>query len=115
MKNKTDEEFSKIKEFLKERKFNLNNTDFEEDLMSKIILEKNYKIRVRYFIKKSLIFFISGVTSCIILILLLFINNYSTNTSYEVISVICLFSLSVFGILVIDNFLKLLRNYKALN
>lgn len=111
MKDKTNEDFKTIKTFLEKGKFALDNPNFEENLMSKIVLEKNYRVRVRSFIKKGFICFIGGLTLCVILTLwFLFKNN-----SYEVISILCLFFLGILGVLLTDNYLKLLSNYKILN
>ncbi len=111
MKDKTDEDFKTIKTFLDKGKFTLDNPDFEENLMSKIILEKNYRVRVRSFIRKGVICFIGGLTLCMILALwFLFKNN-----SFEITNILCLFSLGVIGVLFTDNYLKLLNNYKILN
>lgn len=115
MKDKNDEDFNRIKEFLEKRKFNLDNPDFEEIVMSKIALEKNYETRVRSYIKWSIGCFVGGLVLCIALVLWLLFKNDSIDISYEVTSILCLFSLGVIGVLFIDNFLKLLNNYKTLN
>lgn len=111
MKSETNQEFEKIKAFLKKGKFELDNPDFEENLMSKIILEKNYRVRVRSYLRKGVVCFIGGLSLSIILTLWLVFKN----DSYETISILFLFFFGILGILLADNYLKLLSKYKTLN
>ncbi|MDY8136038.1 hypothetical protein [Aquimarina sp. 2201CG5-10] len=115
MKDKNDEDFNKLKSFLEEGRFTLDSPNFEEDLMSKIVLEKNYRSRVRTFIRRALACFIGGLILCMSLVLWFLFKSDSTSVSYEITSIVCLFSLGVIGVLLIDNFVKLLQNYKAFN
>jgi hypothetical protein len=111
MSDKVDEDFNRIKGFLEEGKFRLDNSEFEDNLMSKIILEKDYKVKVRNIIKKSLICFVGGIALCFALLLFFIFKN----DSIEITGVVLLFSLGVFGLLVLDNYLNLLNNYKVLD
>jgi hypothetical protein len=116
MKDNAEENFNSIKELLEDGKFKLKRSDFEEILMSKISLEKNYKAGIRTLIRHAFACFIGGLLLSIALVLLfLFNNDLKISTSHEIISVFCLFILSVVGVLFADNFLKLLHNYKILN
>lgn len=115
MINNVDEDFNRIKDFLEEGRHKLDNPDFEENLMSKIFLENNYKAKVRNYLESALFCFVGGMALCIILIVWHLSRNNSIQFFYEIMGIICLFTLSVFSVLVIDNFLKLLNNYKTSN
>lgn len=111
MMDKTDEDYKKTKAFLEKGRLTLDNPNFEENLMSKITLEKNYRVSVRSFIRKGFLCFFGGFILCIILALWFVFKN----DSYEIINVVCLFFLGIFGVLLTDNYHKLLNNYKLLN
>ncbi|TDQ24038.1 hypothetical protein DFQ07_2580 [Tenacibaculum caenipelagi] len=111
MKDNFDEDYNKMKDILKEGKFKLNNPNFEETLMSRIVLEKNYKVGIRNLIKRALVCLIIGFILSISLVLLFLFNKMEFNNFYNLSSVICLFVLGIVGILLTDNFLKLLHNY----
>lgn len=115
MKNhKSDFDF--IQETLKEGAFKLNNPDFDSCVMNKISLKKNYTKNIQRSIKRGVLCLCIGLLSCFSFIVLLLLSNEITmDQTSETISLISLFLLGVVGILLIDNFLKLLYNYKSIN
>jgi hypothetical protein len=86
--------------------------DFEDKVMHKICFEYTHKRVVSNRLKLSLIFFIMGTVSGIVLTLLfLSFGNPVFGIAPETLALLALFVIAVAGIMGFDNFIRIIKNY----
>jgi len=86
--------------------------DFEDKVMAKIHYEHAYKGVVSNKLKLSLIFFIIGMVSGIVLVLLFSLFGSPVfGINPKTLALLILFIIAVVGIMSLDNFLRLIKKY----
>lgn len=114
--NKLDKDFENLHHILKMGRYKLKSPRFEENIMFKIGNKKNYVLEVKQSIRQSFIYFVVGFALGMALILnLLFTNYFEAGTLAHILCVFSLFVLAVLGLLLYDNYSKLLRSYSTEN
>ena len=104
-----DEELYAI---MKKGKRTMPFDDFEDKVIDRIRFEYTHKRIVSSKLKLSLIFFIIGTVSGIVLTLLFWsFGNPVFGIDPETLALLVLFIIAVAGIMSLDNFLRLIKKY----
>lgn len=114
MRDMEDKEFDdwELSTIMKKGKRTMPFDDFEDKVMDKICQEYSYKSIVAAKLKLSLIFFVIGTVSGIVLTLLFSAFGDSVfGISPKTLAMVVLFIVAVAGILSVDNLLRLIRKY----
>ena len=97
---------------MKKVKRTMPSDDFEDKVMARIHHESAYKEVVSNKLKLSLIFFLIGTVSGMLLTLLfLAFGNPVLGINPEMFALLILFVIGVVGIMSLDNFLRLIKKY----
>tara|TARA_R110000868_G_scaffold164309_1_gene396778 strand:- start:80 stop:409 length:330 start_codon:yes stop_codon:yes gene_type:complete len=96
-----------VSDFVKSGAKTLINKDFENNIMLKIKAEIDYKKEVSSYLKKSLYFFLLALFSGIIFMFYILFEEYVIKS----IAILILFTLTIFGILCIDNYRIIIKKY----
>ena len=115
MKPKLDKDFHAIKDILYQGKYELENPNFEDNVLLRLT-SKRPIAKVGKSVKYSLISFIIGLCLCIVLSsIFLSSDDFKLGSTSQTLCFASIFILGVVGILIIDNYLTLLRNYSTEN
>ncbi len=114
MKPKLDKDFDAIKDILNQGKYELENPNFEDNLLFRLTSKNRRIAEVGKTVRYSLISFIIGLCLCIVLSsIFLLSDDFKLGSTSQTLCFASIFILGVVGVLIIENYLTLLRNYST--